>query len=79
MIVSLLLELMYVNLYCKVPVPSFASQFSFIFSPALALAGTEKDVILILDKIVIKEQRCAIIVKGENYGEEIRNQRRRIE
>ena len=36
---------MYVNLYCKVPVPSFASQFSFIFSPALALAGTEKDVI----------------------------------
>ena len=35
--------------------------------------------ILILDKIVIKEQRCAIIVKGDNYGEEIRNQRRRIE
>ena len=33
--------------------------------------------ILILDKIVIKEQRCAIIVKGDNYGEEIRNQRRR--
>ena len=36
-------------------------------------------IILILDKIVIKEQRCAIIVKGDNYGEEIRNQRRRIE
>jgi len=40
---------------------------------------TQRKVILILDKIVIKEQRCAIIVKGDNYGEEIRNQRRRIE
>ena len=43
------------------------------------MSQRELDLILILDKIVIKEQRCAIIVKGDNYGEEIRNQRRRIE
>ena len=36
-------------------------------------------VILILNKILTKEQKCAIIVKGDNYGKEIRNQRRRIE
>ena len=35
------------------------------------LKNNTKLLILILNKILTKEQKCAIIVKGDNYGKEI--------
>ena len=45
----------------------------------LAGSGHKPGIILFLNKKMTYEHRSAIIVKGDDYGKEIRNWRRRIE
>ena len=43
-------------------------------SPKWQTAWTSEYLILFLNKLLTNEHKCAIIVKGDDYGKKIRNQ-----